>query len=263
MTLATVFGLTSLKAAHGIDPIDPGEPGGGDWDENHSKSKTATPLDANYESDVTLSLPSAEEQLESDVVFVLDKSTSTDIEDEALAMLEDLQGQIAQTGAKVNVGVVIFNKEANRVLELTELTEENMSRIEEAIRTTMSSGTNTHAGLLAGKAMLDADTLVDSSRKYLVFVSDAITYMYNSEPTAINLQNGDKTNVFAGPDNWMTKYGNNNAPANGWATWFSEIKQLIDQDGNTYEAPYGGNILILCTMMIEPIMQCPSIRLFI
>ena len=239
-SMATITGLHALKAAHGIDPIDPGEPGGGDWDENHSKSKTATPLDANYESDVTLSLPSAEEQLESDVVFVLDKSTSTDIEDEALAMLEDLQRQIAQTGAKVNVGVVIFNKEANRVLELTELTEENMSRIEEAIRTTMSSGTNTHAGLLAGKAMLDADTLVDSSRKYLVFVSDAITYMYNSEPTAINLQNGDKTNVFAGPDNWMTKYGNNNAPANGWATWFSEIKQLIDQDGNTYEAPYGG-----------------------
>ncbi len=238
--MATITGLHALKAAHGIDPIDPGEPGGGDWDVEHSKSKTATPLDANYESDVTLSLPSAEEQLESDVVFVLDKSTSTDIEDEALAMLEDLQGQIAQTGAKVNVGVVIFNKEANRVLELTELTEENMSRIEEAIRTTMSSGTNTHAGLLAGKAMLDADTLVDSSRKYLVFVSDAITYMYNSEPTAINLQNGDKTNVFAGPDNWMTKYGNNNAPANGWATWFSEIKQLIDQDGNTYEAPYGG-----------------------
>ncbi len=238
--LATVFGLTSLKAAHGIDPIDPGEPGGGDWDVEHSKSKTATPLDANYESDVTLSLPSAEEQLESDVVFVLDKSTSTDIEDEALAMLEDLKEQIAQTGAKVNVGVVIFNKEANRVLELTELTKENMSKIEEAIRTTISSGTNTHAGLLAGKAMLDADTSVDANRKYLVFVSDAITYMYNAEPTAINLQNGDKTNVFAGPDNWMTKYGNNNAPANGWATWFSEIKQLIDQDGNTYEAPYGG-----------------------
>ena len=239
-SMATITGLHALKAAHGIDPIDPGEPGGGDWDVEHSKSKTATPLDANYESDVTLSLPSAEEQLESDVVFVLDKSTSTIVEDEALAMLDDLRGQIVQTGAKVNVGVVIFNKEANRVLELTELTEENMSRIEEAIRTTMSSGTNTHAGLLAGKAMLDADTLVDSSRKYLVFVSDAITYMYNSEPTAINLQNGDKTNVFAGPDNWMTKYGNNNAPANGWATWFSEIKQLIDQDGNTYEAPYGG-----------------------
>ena len=243
--LATVFGLTSLKAAHGIDPIDPGEPGGGDWDVEHSKSKTATPLDANYESDVTLSLPSAEEQLESDVVFVLDKSTSTDIEDEALAMLEDLQGQIAQTGAKVNVGVVIFNKEANRVLELTELTEENMSRIEEAIRTTISSGTNTHAGLLAGKSMLDSDTSVDSSRKYLVFVSDAITYMFNSgadyDPTAIAMENGAPVSscpgTFAGPENWLTTYGDNNGPEN-WDTWFTQIKAQMEADKDTYYVPY-------------------------
>ena len=41
-----------------------------------SKSKTATNLDENYQSEVTLSLPAAQEQLESDVVFVLDKSTS-------------------------------------------------------------------------------------------------------------------------------------------------------------------------------------------
>ena len=243
--MATITGLHTLKAAHGIEPIDPGEPGGGDWDVEHSKSKTATPLNANYESDVTLSLPSAEEQLESDVVFVLDKSTSTDIEDEALAMLEDLQGQIAQTGAKVNVGVVIFNKEANRVLELTELTEENMSRIEEAIRTTMSSGTNTHAGLLAGKAMLDSDTSVDSSRKYLVFVSDAITYMFNSgadyDPTAIAMENGAPVSsgagTFAGPENWLAKYGDNNEPEN-WDTWFTQIKAQMEADKDTYYVPY-------------------------
>lgn len=236
-----VTGVLALKAAHPYQydpeaPTEPSEPV--DWET--SKSKTATNLDANYESQVTLSLPAKDEQLVSDVVFVLDKSTSTDIEAEALTMLDNLQKQIADTNAKVKVGVVIFNKEANRVLELTELTEENMSDIKNAIETKISSGTNTHAGLLAGKSMLDSDTSVDSSRKYLVFVSDAITYMYNAEPTAINLQNGDKTNVFAGPDNWMTKYGNNNAPANGWTTWFSEIEQLINQDGNTYEVPYGG-----------------------
>ena len=45
-----------------------------------SKSKTATNLDKNYQSEVTLSLPAAQEQLESDVVFVLDKSTSADLE---------------------------------------------------------------------------------------------------------------------------------------------------------------------------------------
>ena len=242
--LATVFGLTSLKAAHGIDPIDPGEPGGGDWDENHSKSKTATPLDANYESDVTLSLPSAEEQLESDVVFVLDKSTSTDIEKEALAMLNKLQEQVADTNAKVKVGIVVFNKEAHRVLELTELTEENMDKIQEAFAYKISGGTNTHAGLLAGKAMLDNDPLVDASRKYLVFVSDAITYMYNpdsqfnSEPTAISLQNGDKTNNFAGPDNWATKYGNTDMPQAGWEQWLGEIGSLIVKDNGAYDIPY-------------------------
>lgn len=39
-----------------------------------SKSKKATNLDENFESQVTLSLPSAEEKLENDIVFVLDKS---------------------------------------------------------------------------------------------------------------------------------------------------------------------------------------------
>lgn len=55
--------FTETKEA---DPID--------WDV--SKSKIATKLDTNtWTSDVTLSLPSAEEKLASDVVFVLDKSS--------------------------------------------------------------------------------------------------------------------------------------------------------------------------------------------
>ena len=236
---ALTLTAAALKAAHGkIDtPVTPDPTPGEEQDWDHSKSKTATPLDANYESDVTLSLPSAEEQLESDVVFVLDKSTSTDVEEEALAMLNNLQEQVADTNAKVKVGVVIFNKEAHQFgwYDL----EEEYAAIEEAFRTEIISGTNTHAGLLAGKAMLDDDTSVDANRKYLVFVSDAITYMYNAEPTAINLQNADKTNIFAGPDNWNTKYGNNNPPEN-WTTWFSEIEQLISKDGSTYDAPYGG-----------------------
>lgn len=103
-----------------------------------SKSKTATNLDENYQSDVTLSLPAAQEQLESDVVFVLDKSTSAELETQALSMLSDLNAQIRDTGAKVNVGVVIFNKVANSVLELTELNDNNMSAIEDAIKTDIS-----------------------------------------------------------------------------------------------------------------------------
>lgn len=232
---ATVTGLRCLKAAHGIDPIEPGD---STWWEI-SKSKTATNLNENYESDVTLSLPSAEEELVSDVVFVLDKSTSADVENEIIDMLGELSDQVKDTDATVKVGVVIFNKEANNVLELTELNDENMSLIGEAIRTEIKSGSNTHAGLLAGEAMLDEDTEVDASRKYLVFVSDGITYMYNSNPTAIGLQNEDRTNIFAGPDNWSTKYGNNEAPSEGWAAWLANIGGLIANDGDMYDNPYG------------------------
>ena len=73
-----------------------------------SKSKSATQLDENYESDVTLSLPSAQEELVSDVVFVLDKSTSTSVRDDAVNMLDSLRDQVEKTDATVKVGVVIF-----------------------------------------------------------------------------------------------------------------------------------------------------------
>lgn len=58
-----------------------------------------------------------------------------------------------------------------------------MSQIKEAIQQEITSGTNSHAGLLAGKELLDNDKEVEAQRKYMVFVSDGITYMYNQEPT--------------------------------------------------------------------------------
>lgn len=208
-----------------------------------SKSKTATNLDENYQSEVTLSLPAAQEQLESDVVFVLDKSTSAELEQQALDMLDELNTQIKDTGAKVNVGVVIFNKQANRELELTELNDDNMDTIEAAIKKEISSGTNTHAGLLAGKAMLDADTDVDANRKYLVFVSDGITYMYNETPTVTAWSfYADAWNNWAAPDNWNSKYGTNDAPAD-WDAWMSDIGQKVEAQGTTYEYPYGGTVV--------------------
>ena len=115
----------------------------------NSKSKTATQLDSNYQSQVALSLPSKSENLVSDVVFVLDKSTSAQIENQALEMLEQLKAQIEKTDAKVKVGIVIFNKTAH-VSSWFNLTSQ-MSQIKEAIQQEITSGTNSHAGLLAGR----------------------------------------------------------------------------------------------------------------
>lgn len=218
-------------------PVTPTEK----WDV--SKSKTATKLDSNYESKVTLSIPSSEKQLVSDVVFVLDKSTSASLESQALAMLSNLKNQINQTGAKVNVGVVIFNKVANiandgKFFDLA--TEYN--NIENAIKQEINSGTNTHAGLLAGKDMLDADKTVDSNRKYLVFVSDGITYMYNKEPTVTAWTFwGDAWNTWAGPDNWASKYGSTEAPSD-WNVWIQNIALKVTEQGTSYEYPYEGTV---------------------
>lgn len=214
------------------EPVPPIE--SGDWDV--SKSKTATNLDENFESDVTLSLPSAEAQLASDVVFVLDKSKSASLEEQALKMLKELQAQIQETNAKVKVGVVIFNSEAH-ASEFFDLATE-YDKIESAITQEIHDGTNTHAGLLAGIDMLESDTSVSDDRKYLIFVSDGITYMYNEKPTAIGLENADKTNIFAGPDNWATKYGSNAAP-DSWEAYLGKVQALIARDGEWFDYPYG------------------------
>ena len=239
--LATLDYEVALKAAHDVIQEDPIQP---DNDRAHSKSKEATKLvkqsDGTYTSDVTLTLPSVEEAPVYDVVFVLDKSTSATLKDQAKEMLQKLQNQIAGTQTTIKVGVVIFDQKA-KTTKLIDLTT-GYTELENAIQQTTSSGTNTHAGLLAGKALLDNDTDVAADHKYLIFVSDGITYMYNAEPTAIALQGGDQTktdgsDAFAGPDNWSTKYGSNDAP-NNWKTWLEGISTLIQTYEDSYELPY-------------------------
>ena len=51
----------------------------------------------------------------------------------------------------VKVGVVIFNRAADVAFPLTELTEENYATIADAIRKTISSGSNTHGDFLRAR----------------------------------------------------------------------------------------------------------------
>ena len=205
------------------------------WD--ISKSKTATQLDKNYRSQVTLSLPAKSEKLVSDVVFVLDKSTSTQIENQTLDMLENLQTQISQTNAKVKVGIVIFNKEAN-VFGWFDL-ENDLDDIKKAIFKEITSGTNCHAGLLAGKELLDQDQEIAAKRKYMVFVSDGITYMYNQKATvtAWSFENDGIVASWSGPDNWNLKYGQEALP--DWDNYLTDVKEKLAIQGDQYDYLYG------------------------
>ena len=144
-----------------------------------SRSKTAKELDSNRKSTVTLSLPSAQEKLVSDVVFVLDGSSSTDVVEESLKLLEELQGAVKQSNAAVNVCVVKFKRQAFKS-DWYDLSN-NFAAIKTAMETEYSGGTNIHAGLLAGKAALEEHTNVSANRKYLILISDGSTYLYSKD----------------------------------------------------------------------------------
>lgn len=216
-----------------------------DWDV--SKSKTAAELTPDFETDVTLSLPAKEMPLVSDVVFVLDKSTSAQVEQDALDMLLDLQAQVKNTGAKVQVGVVIFNKVAHSTERLYDLATE-YADIEAAIRQDISSGTNSHAGLLAAQKLLEEDTATDDSRKYMIFVSDGITYLFceNGDYTvpytrSYQYQNIDGTSKnFGGTMAELdARYGGQWAPEGGFAVWLDKIgSETVKWNG--YNIEYNG-----------------------
>ena len=149
------------------------------WD--ISRSKVATALNENNESTVTLSLPSAEENLNSDVVFVLDGSSSanTAVVEDSLALLRELKTATENSGAAVNVCVVKFKRQAFKS-DWYALSN-NFDAIQGAMETRYSGGTNIHAGLLAGKEALDRHDGVSADRKHLILISDGSTYLYSKD----------------------------------------------------------------------------------
>lgn len=252
----TLTGTYALKAAHAYayayDPETPVNPGT-EW--QVSKSKTATNLDANYQSQVTLSLPSAQEQLVSDVVFVLDKSTSGNVKDDAIKMLESLKSDIEENGAKVNVGIVIFNQAASRFGWYDLITE--YDQIIEIFNKEIKDGTNLNAGLLAAKEMLEEHTDVDPNRKHMILVSDGISYYYcegtnyQQGYTIASLNGGDDGEGTRNctPDStlsaWGIKYGTYGADNEGfsyipdWSQWESGMPALLSSDYTKYQYQVG------------------------
>lgn len=230
-----------------VDPVDPPEPP--TWD--HSKDKTATELDNNFNYRVTLSLPSAEKELVSDVVFVLDKSScKEDVTDNALKMLAALGASVKNTGAKIKVGAVQFAGRAVVSCGLTELTEEAIAEggvIEKGLtEPKISDGTNLQAGLLKAQKMLEADTDVEDSRKYVIVITDGLTRQFLAEDgTLMAIYNGldaDGGRVWGSPAGWCVANGFVDGvyriPDGDWDTYYAAVKANVAKDGNRYAHDY-------------------------
>ncbi len=168
-----------------------------------SKSKTAERVAAD-QWDVTLSLPAADVKTKADVVLVADVSSSMKDEDiaEAKAAVEELCDILAaKTNVDVKVGIVTFDKTAHNLTDgLVSVADAKAA----AENIEASNDTNMMAGLMAGKAMLDADTDVAAEDKYMVLLSDGIPiyWMEDGEPhskTLIRYAQDGTTELGRGP----------------------------------------------------------------
>lgn len=144
------------------------------WD--YKKSIRASQLNDQFETDVTLTLPSAEVKLASEVCFVLDKSSFSKTEEKAMDLLTALKAAAENTGARVQVDIIEFNRTGHDHGSYDLATQ--YDEIKTAFVQKNSGGTNLHAGLLAAKEVLASNTEIPDSRKYMILVSDGDTYLY-------------------------------------------------------------------------------------
>lgn len=145
-------------------------------------NKTASPLDNNLETKVTLSFPGSEDVLAQDIVFVLDKSGASDqkgIDSQARQFLDDIKQQADEKGLNIKIGIVNFYYAGKVRQELTDVVK-NYNDIQNKLKSSvLGFGTNMHAGLLAAKKMLDDDTAVAAKNKHIILISDGATYLYS------------------------------------------------------------------------------------
>ena len=242
-----------------------------------SKSKTATALDANGQTQITLSLPSAEETLATDIVFVLDCSDCiADSVRQVSGLVTDLKTAQAASGADINVGVVVFKGSALPMFDgklvsvedaettLTKMNDEiqavppksdgkpdidareqvvlNYLNVEDA--DFIYKGSNLHAGLLGAQELLEANDAVADSRKYVVTVTDAMTYYWEKDGRTHAIYNNGYSqsadriqNLFYG---WQSAWGIGSGytlPSGGldWDSYIENVRERIKKDNGVYD----------------------------
>lgn len=189
------------------------------FDVQGSKEASPTELDPTQrETTVTLQLPAGQYKNEYDIVFVMDSSSSTvnndiDFSEYALAMFNEVKDK----NIDLNVGVIKCRGLAFDTISLVtgekksgmiRYSEENKTDIENAIDFAeadlkkLSSGTNMHGGLVMADKWLSADKDVADDHKFIFFLLDGKTYIWNDEndiPTSVYGQYMAKNVVYSKP----------------------------------------------------------------
>ena len=245
------------------------------WDVSRSKIASddlTKNSNGDWTTNVTLSLPSAEEELASDVVFVLDKSScKEETAKKAEQMLTELQEEVKENKSNIQIGVVVFGGDAkvSYPLSVFPTTEDTLGELTKALTTkpeNLMGGSNMHAGLLAAQEMLK-DSGTDKNRQYVILVSDGLTrlftgsdgktkdiyyqytYLDKTGEKQVGTEEGQispKDCVYFGMiDEWTqvrTKISDNAGsrpiPYNTWESYFNKVEEWVKKDTDTYALDY-------------------------
>lgn len=161
-----------------------------DWD--RPVSKTATNLNGDFLSDVTLSLPAAGYEQPADVVLAMDCTSLLEhFSGDILGNIMDMAEELLAKNIDLNVGVVAFGNEARTVSELTPVNTDSSASWAEGILNDIrensdwyrsNSGTNIQLGIREARELLDnSDTGADAGHQYLVLITDGGGFWYCDE----------------------------------------------------------------------------------
>ncbi|MCQ2571198.1 MAG: VWA domain-containing protein [Candidatus Saccharibacteria bacterium] len=211
-------------------------------------AKTASELDADLRTKVTLKMPATSEAVRRDILLVLDASDCSQIvKTQVAGLFEDIKKEVAGTNEKVYVSTVLFSGNAYRYDNWTEISKYDISRINGVSTDNMvgsytlmtaglkPTGTNIPAGLLAAKQILEAETSTPDNKKTIFFLSDGVTYLFtrgDDYKNAYDMSTGTQRGLYDNKKGTVLRDGET------WSAYFDRIGANIDPYVNNYSYNY-------------------------
>lgn len=246
-------------------------------DDNDSEdfdiNKTALPTELTPNSKTTqvkLLVPSEEIHLTNDIVFVVDASDcSYSSIPQLINLLRDLDASQKNNDVSNKIGIVFFRGSAFTRMELSDLTDDMINEMEDLYNKQMTDedayenlltkwgkeadpeyvakGSNLDSGLQQAQAILDADTGTSADRKYVITITDGLTYFFNDEQDNVQtiyakyLPSGYASCLLEGFDisNKISQEGKYTVPTGfTWEDYYNKISGLVEADKDEYVADY-------------------------
>ena len=188
-------------------------------------NKTATAL-VNDKTDVTLSVGGKSAKENVAVMFLLDKSTSQGVRDEAAKMLDELA---TKTNTNIMYDVVIFSGTASSSGWQDIQDSTTLDAIKDNfVGSNPTDGTNMSAGILKAKSDIASlkNTHKEYTETYLITLSDGITYVWSEV---------DQGKVYCIPVSATGNSDSERSTQNAVDTW-----DMMYDYGKSLEEVYGG-----------------------